>query len=83
VQDFDADAEAWRLLRPIAQEFLTCFPPDDKADGIFATLIVTFVLARSPDEWALCPGCGGAGRIMPGQVRCKSCDGAGYQITPL
>jgi hypothetical protein len=81
VQNFDADAAAWRLLRPIAQEFLACFPPD-KADGLYASFVVTFVLARSPDEWDLCLGCGGAGRIMPGQVSCKSCDGAGYQITP-
>jgi hypothetical protein len=83
VAEFDADAAAWRLLRPVAPEFLDRFPTDAEAVGIFALLVFQFVRAKSPDEWDLCPGCEGAGRIMPGQVRCESCHGGGYQITSL
>jgi hypothetical protein len=81
VQDFDADAAAWRLFRPLAEEFQARFLPD-KSVGLYASVIVPFILARSPDEWDLCPGCGGAGRVVPGQVHCETCHGSGYQITP-
>ena len=79
-RDFDADATAWRVLRPIAEEILAREGLAGGGYGRHAPAVVDFLLARSPSEWELCPGCGGAGRLEPGEEPCPVCSGGGYLI---
>ncbi len=87
--DFDRDASAWRLLRPVAEEFALRRPrlwgdagprPEWARDGLLAHGVASLIFARHPREWPLCPGCDGRGRIEPALETCGDCGGAGYRI---
>jgi hypothetical protein len=87
--EFDGDATAWRLLRPVAEAFLERGPWSGEGDGrppgairggLLAPRVARLVRARHPGEWALCPGCEGAGRSGSDQGVCPACSGRGYEI---
>jgi hypothetical protein len=87
--EFDRDATAWRLLRPVAGDFLERGPWSGEGDGrppgpirggLLAPMVARLALARHPGEWTLCPDCEGTGRTGTDQGVCPVCSGRGYQI---
>ena len=86
---FDRDATAWRLLRPVAEEFLARGPWSGEGDGrlpgpirggLLAPGVARLARARHPSAWTLCPGCQGSGQAGTEQGVCPPCSGRGYRI---
>jgi hypothetical protein len=77
---FEADATLWRLLRGIEGEVLARQILADKEHGLYAAVLVAFLLAAPPEKWDLCPSCEGTGRALPEGGPCSNCSGGGYII---
>ena len=77
--DFDADALAWRLLRPVAGQLRALL---DEGAGSYASFVLELSRALPPGEWTLCPTCDGSEALGPGGERCVGCFGYGYKIDP-
>jgi hypothetical protein len=49
-KDFDADAIAWRLLRPVAEPFLSRFRRVGEESGSCVLFVLELLRARPPEE---------------------------------
>ena len=79
-EDYDVDAAAWHDLRPVVPAILARVQPANQVSGSFNYFVSFLARARSPEEWILCPACGGSGSSGPGHHDCGPCFGQGFRI---
>jgi hypothetical protein len=81
--DFDADTSAWRRVHQAGGMDSAPGRSGKHVAGIVNYFLDAIARAKPPEEWELCPRCGGSGRDEVGRGPCESCFHAGYLIDTL